>query len=381
MSCTRGTFKQIIDLYKSYLGSGTLVDSFNKPRDPILCMHISCPRASYDVNVEPAKDDVLFMNVDFVLGLVEQFFKDIYGDIPAKSVRTATSAASSTKSRGFEILLARKREPPASAPNQTSPLKTVGGRSNYLSAEDRHVGDVTADIESAIGHSMANRREIRRPNTNLDAVNMLSSPLHANRRTDRAHDLDGEEALRDPSVSNPWTFAKINTPIRRQDACRRVNNQLLTPGYQSGELDEIIGRQVHVANQSLKPKRHGLPTPQRTHTQHGFATFHSSSPESYPFTADSSRINAQVTNLSDPFLGQYASHGVGRLDSWVQRPPDNDPALLQSSGVDGFNQSNPENLGRDARDFISARTMLIASPRTAFPQMDENSSLRSSPPE
>lgn len=423
MSCTRGTFKLIIGLYKSYLGSGTLVERSDKPKNPVLCMHLSCPRASYDVNVEPAKDDVLFTNVDLVLGVVKQFFKDIYGEIPTKPLKNAGSVAANTKPRGFEVLLARKREPLASAPNKTSPhlgsnsgvgasirsrppvnvpkhaftffdgysntksgdnltlsgVTAASSQSNRLPVENPHVGDLTADAGSAKEHSLAQRRQ---PNAYLDAVDMLSSPLHANRRTDRAHDLDGEEALRDPSVSSPWTFAKINTPIRQRDASRRVNNQLLTPGYQTGELDEIIGRQVHVVKESLKPNRHGLPTPQRTHArQHGFSTFHSSSPGTYPLSADHSGLSTRKTNESNHFLAEHPSHSFSTLDSWIQRPSDDDPTISNSGGLDSFDQQDEEISVPNTRNFVSARTILMGNPRDGFSQLEENLSLRSSPPE
>ena len=359
-----------------------MVESSDKPKDPILCMHISCPCASYDVNVEPAKDDVLFINVDLVLGLVGEFLKDIYGDIPTKPLRTAASVASSTKPRGFEILLARKREPLASAPNQTSPLKTGNSRSTFLPAENRHVGNFTADVGSAKEHSMANRREIRQPIAYLDAANMLSSPLYAHRRTGRARDLDGGEALRDPSVSNPWTFAKINTPIRQPNDCRRGNNQLLTPGYQAGELDEIIGQQVHMVKQSMKPNRHSLPTPRRPHARHdGIVTFRSSSPDPYPLSPDPSGRSARNTNSGNTFLTEHSSHGFGSLDSWIQKPTDDEPTISNSSGLDSFRQQDEEISLSNTRDFVSARTMLLDNSCDGFSQADENSSLRLSPPE
>lgn len=426
VSCTRGTFKKIVNLYKSYVGSGTLVESSDKPKDPVLCMHISCPRASYDVNVEPAKDDVLFMNVDFVLGMVEKFFKDVYGDVATKPLKSAASVASNTESRGFEVLLARKREPLALTPNQTSSyldptsgegayvcsrssvnvpkhtsttadcnsnpksgasvpfsgIKAVSSRSNRLPAEIRHVGDLITDVESAKEHSLANGREIRQPHADLDTVDMLSSPVCANRRTDLTCACDGEEALRDPRVSNPWTFAKINTPIRQYDACGGVNNQLLTPGYSTGELDEIIGRQAPVVKKSLKPVRHSLPTPQRSHArQRGFATFRSSSPEPYPFSSNPSGTSTLNPNLSNQFLTEHSSHGFSTLDSWIQRPPDADSALLQSSGIDSMDQSDPEILPQDTPDFVSARTILMGSPGMGFSQVDENLSFGSSSPE
>ena len=389
-------------------------------------MYISCPRASYDVNVEPAKDDVLFMNVDFVLGMVERFFKDIYGDVATKTPKNAAPVASNTEPRGFEVLLARKREPLASAPNQTSPylgftssegayirsrspvnvskqalttadgnsnpksgdsvpfsgIKAVSSRSNRLPADNRHVGGLTVDVESTKKHSLADGGEIWQPHADLDTVDMLASPVCANRRTDLTRACDGEEASRDPRVSNPWTFAKINTPIRQNDACRRVNNQLLTPGYSSGGLDEIIGRQAHVVKKGLKPVRHSLPTPQRSHArQRGFATFRSSSPEPHPFSSNPSGTSIQNTTLSNQFLAENSCHGFSTLDSWIQRPPDDDSALLQSSGVDSIDQSNPGILPPDTRDFVSARTILIGSPGTRFSQVDENLPFSSSSPE
>lgn len=422
VSCTRGALKQIIGLYKSYLGSGTLIESPDKPKDPILCMHITCPRASYDVNVEPAKDDVLFTNVDFVLEMFENFFKDTYGDIQTKLIKNTAPLASKTKARGFEVLLARKREPLASAPDQTSPcldsassdgahingrsqvtvlkqtsaapegyfnpnsgrteflsgIKAVNSRSNGPRTENQHLEVSTADVGIAEQRSPANKRQMRRPNAYMDVGDVLSSPISANRQTDRAQDWDGEEGLKYPSVSNPWTFAKINTPIRQHDTRQRVNHQLLTPGHQTGELDEVIGRQVHEVEKNMKIIGHGLPTPQRTQVcQRVSAMFQSSSPESYPFPSNASGRGPKNSILSTYPL---AERTIGALDTWIQRPPDDGPTMSYSSGVDSFDQQDQEILLPYSRDFVSARTILMDTPRAAFPQVDENLSLRSSPP-
>lgn len=47
--------------------------------DPFLCLHITCPPGSYDVNVEPGKDDVLFENASIILSAAEDLFKEVYG--------------------------------------------------------------------------------------------------------------------------------------------------------------------------------------------------------------------------------------------------------------------------------------------------------------
>lgn len=420
VTCTRGTLKQIISLYKSYLGNGTLTASPAKPKDPILCMHISCPRASYDVNVEPAKDDVLFTNVDFVLGMLDKFFKEIYGEIQTKPLKAAASVALRHKARGYEVLLARKREPPASAPNKapsglnsasddgvhvnsTSPvsvleqtladsktklggnvslsgIKAVNSRSNCLHAENRLRGGLTADFETAEEYSPANKRQIRQPIDYFDVADLFSSPTCADRRTDRAQGWEEEEGLRDPAVSNPWTFAKINTPIRQHHACRKVNDQLLTPGYQTGEVDEIVRRPVHEVRKSRKPNRHGLPTPQRTDVRHNFsAPFRSSSPEPYPFASNDSGRTSKSIDLSTHLLTEDSNHGFGTLDSWIQKPPDDDTPISRSSGLDDLDQPDQRILPPDTRDFVSARTILMSGSRGRCPQIDENLLLRSQP--
>lgn len=425
VSCARGTFKQIVGLYKSYLGTGTLIETSDKPKDPILCMHISCPQASYDVNVEPAKDDVLFTSVDFVLGMLDAFFKEIYGDTQTKVPKSPIPLALNTIPRGFEVLLARKREPLASAPSTTFPsldstsrngahissrlpvtvlkqtlatpegysntksrgnglrlgVKEASSPSNRLHAENRHLGGSNAEVENAENVLSANNRQIRQPNAYSDVLDVLSSSLCANRRTDGAQGWDGEEGLGDPSVCNPWTFAKINTPIRQHVASRKANHQLLTPGYQTGELDEIMGSRAPEVKKSMKPIRHGLPTPQRAHAcQRVSATFHSSSPEPYPFSENDSGRSPENTSLSTHLLPKHASDGFGTLDSWIQRPSDDHPRKSPSSDLDSFDQQDQGLLRPDTRDLVSAHTILMGSPRGEFPHADENVSSRLSSP-
>ena len=50
-------------------------------KDPFLFFNIMCPAGSYDPNVEPAKDDVLFIAEDVVLDLCQKFFAEIYGRV------------------------------------------------------------------------------------------------------------------------------------------------------------------------------------------------------------------------------------------------------------------------------------------------------------
>ena len=124
VSCTRGTLQQVISSYKSHLRSATSSEDNLKIWDPFLCLNITCPPGSYDANVEPAKDDVLFTNSESFLGIVESFFSKTYGKVQPAPSRPSTKNVSRLQPHGIEILLARKEVPVDVAPVGISP--TVG---------------------------------------------------------------------------------------------------------------------------------------------------------------------------------------------------------------------------------------------------------------
>lgn len=122
VSCQRGTLKQIVSLYKTHLRSATSNEGKSKILDPFLCLNLFCPPASYDANVEPAKDDVLFTNSELVLGIVERFFRNIYGEAQPTSSKSSMKSISALKSPGIEILFARKEAPVESNPARIPPV-------------------------------------------------------------------------------------------------------------------------------------------------------------------------------------------------------------------------------------------------------------------
>ncbi len=401
VSSTKGIFKQIVGLFKSYLGSGTSINSPEKPTDPILCMNIICPCASYDVNVEPAKDDVLFSNAQFILRMFEDFFKNLYGELRGKPIKNTASLAFNTKPQGFEVLLARKEQPPASVRDQApecldfsladgaymngkstapvrkqaftsssgvsranssrnlsmSPTKDVDGLSNGVDEDCRALRGSTIDSRSA-ENSPTTEREIRRSKAYPDVGYSLSSPTCVSRQSYYAAACDGEEGLRDTSKQNPWTFAKINTPIRQQNIHWRENEQLPTPGYQIEELDEVMGRPVHKIPTNTKIDRRGLLTPQHTQVfQCPPLTFQSSSPELHPFSFKASRGGIQKTGSKNYAIPERPTNSIGVLDTWVQRSSGHGPIESYSTGFNGSHQQDHEIRSHKSRDFVSARTI------------------------
>jgi DNA mismatch repair protein MutL len=91
VSFARGTPKKIVSMYKSIISAILVDDVPGKVKSPFICMNIVCPAGSYDPNVEPAKDDVLFEDEKALLSLVENWFRGVYGDR-----MVATSASNKT---------------------------------------------------------------------------------------------------------------------------------------------------------------------------------------------------------------------------------------------------------------------------------------------
>lgn len=87
VSCARGTLRKILTLAKSYLRS-----SLGALDDPFVYLNIICP-GSYDANVEPAKDDVMFNNPNAVVDTVESLLKRVYGELPVEEGAGRTKKA------------------------------------------------------------------------------------------------------------------------------------------------------------------------------------------------------------------------------------------------------------------------------------------------
>jgi len=165
MSAARGFLKKIGTLFKDRLRSTLNGDT----KDPFLAMNIVCPPQSYDANVEPAKDDVMFEDNDIVLSAVEKLLGTCYPalDLPGNlnpPVLTETPLAETER-----------------------PAKRLCVDHNMWNGDD--------DDDAGI---------IPAPHR------MLSEPK------DGQSSGEEEADSRDATVFNPWTLAKMTASIRPQ---------------------------------------------------------------------------------------------------------------------------------------------------------------------
>lgn len=417
VSCSRGTLKQIVSLYKSYVRSASSVCSGEKLADPFLYMNIVCPVGSYDANVEPAKDDVLFTDTALIIQIVGRFFESVYGELQIPAMGDIGSKTSKPKSQGFELLLARKQKPivmdipwratedcdrhmrgsnhasmantrgalpeslPIISPQSFDTLSQLRPASATKSASPQTA--LVLEVPTAADHVLSTDQETS-GDGRIGASNMYArddedlgspyiSPGSHHERSVHA-ESDEDSALRNINISNPWVFAKINAPTRplrkehETDTNIESNAQLLTPVRRVD--DPAIGshRPLETRQQCSGTTMRGLPSPTRSHAQSSSPAT-PSSPNPFPFplkawsNGEGGRVSRRARNSNEE------CNGIGRLDSWMQNRPD---PHADASYPDTQENEDPllshDMASESPRDFVSARSLPLGTPLSAIPE-------------
>lgn len=427
----------MIGLYKSYLLSACLSDNGAKLAEPFISMNIVCPTGSYDVNVEPAKDDVLFLDSEGFLATLERFFRSIYGELQPKDNNRKIPRQAVSRPRGFELLLSRK--PPVNEnsmlPAQLASDETIyeDQRNPVQGPQDLSLNPETtmaSDVQSSIGalsaqadlHREASQEEAEkskaahssdiRPvgnafsdNARHDSnqkqtwqSNMYSDDYDqdddlydlrdSEQRTQASEDADKEEDLRDVNVSNPWTIAKLNVPIHIRPSdieaseSLRSNGQLLTPRRQRGDISNpsiaVLGDTLRDITSAVP----GLPTPGRSQILSSPMTDPDSSSSytfPYPMKAWGKGDRSTTSRTLKPV--QQERYSAGALDTWVQRSLTHLPTDLEriESPENGSSVEHTMPNRNSTRDFVSARVLPIGTPLDAIPEISQKPNSRSAP--
>ncbi|KAF7712870.1 Uncharacterized protein PECH_001976 [Penicillium ucsense] len=116
LSSARGLGHDLVKSFKSCIRAAWLERGAPKSvNDPFMCLQISCPQGSYDVNVEPGKDDVLLEDREILFDLYEEILASHYGALPRCASKNQPEKSTDTSSReqvtGFSLLMARRPLP------------------------------------------------------------------------------------------------------------------------------------------------------------------------------------------------------------------------------------------------------------------------------
>lgn len=246
VSHEKGTMKVIYTLFKKYIQNIVPESLPGKISQPFLRLNLICPTGSYDPNVEPAKDEVLFGNDSIIIKSAEALFKEVYGE------RNITLSNHPPKrANGFEILLARKapkltsadddfvsQETRSTSRDTSSPVpvqaltdqfstdqETLAGSPEKLGSAEKPnptqaklvpsiETDVATDVEE--GNLEYARKQKRSWDVNMsndhneDIEDFSTSPRKARSRPFETP--DGDTRWSSASSVNPWVIAKRNKP-------------------------------------------------------------------------------------------------------------------------------------------------------------------------
>jgi DNA mismatch repair ATPase MutL len=294
LSSNRGIGHEIVKLFKPYVRLAASKNESSKPvTDPFLCLQIQCPRGTYDVNIEPAKDDLLFEDRELVLALVENLFRDHYGELDATKrasrQNTETVRRSDDASIRFDLLMARK---PTVKPT----------------TDPQHCDNPFDDAPS---HTPLSQRP-------MPSNHGFSSSGHCSNIVPESSDQSATIRTKRSSFVNPWSISRINasfqTPRRE-----RIELNLTSPvDLPSGSPLGPIRRGSDSRNLQNSPNISDLTSPptslltpgspvQRRRQQPQLST--GSSPET---NRTSSARRAERERDRDRY-------GNGALDTWFQR--------------------------------------------------------------
>jgi DNA mismatch repair protein MutL len=229
VSHDKGSMKKIVTTFKKYLKNASIDPSSEKYKNPFMRLNILCPKASYDPNVEPAKDDVLFEDESFILDAVEKMFREFYGD--CDSISTSEHKDIQQKTNGFDILLARKLE----IPNSTleSPIPPASKETNPIADSDSTLNRQRSDSDARIVNdsptnsgsssedleeqtdNQRRRWDFDMSSDHIEYTDNYRQPTRAFRkRGDGEHESSNSRPGSSASAHlNPWTIAKMTASL------------------------------------------------------------------------------------------------------------------------------------------------------------------------
>lgn len=271
VAANRGTLKQVIKIFRESLKAGA--SGLDNVKEPFLHLRFDCPNASYDPNVEPAKDDLLFEDPDILVSMARTLFERVYAkdrvilnaDKPAPKLLEVEQESSRPTARRAESTLDEGGD-------FTTSLERLGGHSTLERAKDADLSpnlhqlqtpaptsDPRPILDEAAGDTEHLRRSAFRSNMyGCDEEDLGFS--NARLPTDQT-EQDFEElrqARKDITVSNPWVMAKMNAAIK---------HPYLTQNSEGIENDHSPGREIAPISPSVDRNArveafvHGLPTP------------------------------------------------------------------------------------------------------------------------
>ncbi|GAB7334025.1 hypothetical protein MBLNU13_g06118t1 [Cladosporium sp. NU13] len=267
MAANRGLLKQVVKSFREALMKSD--SRFENIKDPFLLLEIACPEKSYDPNVEPAKDDVLFEDPDKVVTAARKLFAAIYAcpeEIrPTNAVLQDLCAAPQESNSVFvdvedDFVTSLEQVQPVDLSASIGNRAIVSGLPSTPGARDDPVAD---DVPVTV--------KARAFRTNMYGCDEEDLETMDARPSTGRTEADFEElrhAQKDVNVSNPRVMAKLNASNKQVDTARLGQ---ATPASHEG-----TGRQLDKNSSASVNDALALPTPRPSSPTSPAMPFHPS---------------------------------------------------------------------------------------------------------
>lgn len=294
LSSSRGIGHEIVKIFKPYVRVAASKNQSSKSvSDPFLCLQIRCPRGTYDVNIEPAKDDLLFEDRDVVLAIVDNLFRDHYGEIHGTETKTSNQAKedASTSDKtlgGFELLMARK------------PATELGTQPR----------DPEKPLSQAIPHTPLSQKPLR-------PEYAFSPVVPSSGKDPESPDESGAARSKSSRFVNPWSISRINASFQTPRRASNSVSQTSPVDLSSGSLHGPIRRESESLVFQHSPKS-DLTSPLNSRLASGSPIMRGRQPpqESTGPSPETNRISSARRAERERDRDRY---GNGALDTWFQR--------------------------------------------------------------
>lgn len=321
LSAATGIGQEIAKLFKSYVRASVSKHAVTTSiTDPFLCLQLSCPRGSYDVNIEPGKDDVLFDDRDLVISLVEDLFSEHYGPLENSRPKSPMKEKScrAKKSDGFDIMLARR---PLTEPSTNC---TQTGENSGHSAISQGAPSSKAQSQTATGPVSQSRQE---------AV------------------ARSAESGRTRSI-NPWSVTNMNALLRtprRELALQPISPEPiwaeLSPLEPQGHDQRSPPESLELISPPISRLASTSPITRRRQSQ-------TQESQSFPIQTNSTSDSREAARQRDK-----ERYGNGALDTWFTRTTqlslgeESGELIAQEEAIPTISQLARERFGAQTKDF------------------------------
>ncbi|KAK6342642.1 hypothetical protein TWF718_008036 [Orbilia javanica] len=290
ISRNRGLAHSIYSLYKKQIKLVFAARSIDAPTEPFLFLNILSSTGKVDVNIEPAKDDVLFESNDRVIECIKQCFERAYGatedtdetrksgngfssEITYCSVAPSETPIDRTPQKALQsmprIITTREQPFPETEnhmPSSPPPIRTgssagndqngkvfnqgqlmLGGQEEGIPLPDRENSEDKSDAGQKDGWSFSmygSGIDEEEDESFVDIEETLS-------RTEGRQAAREEDTYGDKSISNPWTISKMNSRVSQQEKQTHLprsgftTNSTITPLPASPLQTQGRGKQAH----------------------------------------------------------------------------------------------------------------------------------------